>query len=105
MVINGLVSLRAMDKVRFFRQDFINSLQLCTNATFCYVIANRWIGIRMDILCCIFMSAIAIFTVILKGHVDSSSLLMSLQVSSDVLFLFSISFRMYAELENSMTSS
>lgn len=30
---------------------------------------------------------------------------MSLQVSSDVIFLFSISFRTYAELENNMTSS
>ena len=30
---------------------------------------------------------------------------MSLQVASDVIFMFSISFRMYAEIENSMTSS
>lgn len=30
---------------------------------------------------------------------------MSLQISIDVIALFSISFRMYAEIENNMTSS
>ena len=67
MVVNGLVSLRVADKLQFFRQEFINGLELGTNATFCYVIANRWIGIRMDILCCIFNFAIAVFLILLKG--------------------------------------
>jgi len=67
MVVNGLVSLRVADKLQFFRQEFINGLELGTNATFCYVIANRWIGIRMDILCCIFNFAIAVFLIFLKG--------------------------------------
>ena len=105
MVINGLVSLRTAEKIKFFRQDFLNGLSLGTNATYCYVIANRWIGIIMDILCCIFNFMIALFLIMLKGKVDKTLLVMSLQVASDVIFLFSISFRMYAELENSMTSS
>ena len=67
MVVNGLVSLRVADKLQFFRQEFINGLELGTNATFCYVIANRWIGIRMDILCCIFNFSIAVFLILLKG--------------------------------------
>ena len=67
MVINGMVSLRASDKVRFFRQDFMNNLELGTNATFCYVIANRWIGIRLDILCTIFITFICGFLVTMKG--------------------------------------
>jgi ABC-type multidrug transport system fused ATPase/permease subunit len=105
MVIDGLVSLRTADKLGYFRQDFINNLKLGTNATFCYAVANRWIGIRLDLLCCTFIGFIAFFLVILKGKVDNSLLVMSLQVSTDVIFLFSISFRMYAEIENNMTSS
>lgn len=31
--------------------------------------------------------------------------MMSLQIAVDIILLFSISFRMYAEIENSMTSS
>ena len=100
-----MVSLRAADRVRFFRQEFINNLELGTNATFCYVIANRWIGIRLDILCVIFISLICVFLVTMKGEIEKSLLVMSLQVASDVIFLFSISFRMYAEIENAMTSA
>ena len=100
-----MVSLRAADRVRFFRQEFINNLELGTNATFCYVIANRWIGIRLDVLCVIFISLICMFLVTMKGEIEKSLLVMSLQVASDVIFLFSISFRMYAEIENAMTSA
>jgi len=105
MVINGLVSLRAAEKIQYFRQDFINNLKFSTNASFCYVIANRWIGIRLDVLCCIFVVFISFFLVLLKGKVEGSYLVMSLQVASDVIFLFSISFRMYAEIDNNMCSS
>jgi len=105
MVINGLVSLRAMNKIDYFRGDFLSNLNFSTNATYSYVIANRWIGIRLDLLCSLFMIAITCFVIMLKGSVDTAYLLMSLQVSSDVIFLFSISFRTFAELENNMTSS
>ena len=105
LVINGMVSLRAADRFRFFRQEFVNSLELGTNATFCYVIANRWIGIRADLICVVFITLVCFFLVYLKGEIESSLLVMSLQVASDVIFLFSISFRMYAEVENAMTSA
>ena len=105
MVINGLVSLRAADKIKYFRQDFISNLKFSTNASFCYVIAGRWIGIRLDVLCCVFVVFIYFFLVLLKGSVDGTLLVMSLQVASDVIFLFSLSFRMFAEIDNNMSSS
>ena len=105
MVVNGIVSLRAADKLGYFRQDFTNNLELGCNATFSYVIANRWIAIRLDILCALFIAIICISVVMLKDSVESSLLIMTLQVGSDIIFLFSISFRMYAEIENHMTSS
>ena len=105
MVINGIVSLRAANKLNYFRQDFTNNLELGSNATFSYVLANRWISIRLDILCALFIAIICISVVLLKGSVEASLLVMTLQITSDVIFLFSISFRMYAEIENHMTSS
>ena len=105
MAVNGLVSLRAFDKFRHFRRGFINELRYGSNATFSYVIANRWIGIRLDLICSAFIGFICFFLVLLKGSVDSTLLVMSLQISVDVISLFSVSFRMYAELENNMTSS
>lgn len=76
-----------------------------TNATYCYVIANRWIAFRLDILCCIFISFVCASLVAMKGTIESSWLVMSLQVATDIIFLFSISFRMYSEIENHMISS
>ena len=105
MVVNGIVSLRAADKFAYFRQDFKNNLELGCNATFSYVISNRWIAIRLDIICALFISVICLSVVLLKGSVESSLLIMTLQIGGDIIFLFSIAFRMYAEIENSMTSS
>ena len=90
---------------RIFRQGFMNDLNYWTNSTFTYVIANRWIGIRLDIICCIFISFICFSLVLLKDSLNAALLVMSLQISVDVISLFSFSFRMKAELENDMTSS
>ena len=97
-LIKGIFTLRASNKTEFFRQEFMNNLQIGTNTTFCYVIANRWISIRLDILCCIFLSFVCFFVVLMKGEYEASWLVMSLQVATDAIFLFSISFRMYAEI-------
>ena len=97
-VLNGIITLRAGNKKDFLRQEFLNNLAIGTNATFCYVIANRWISIRLDILCCIFICLVCFFVILMKGEYEASWLIMSLQVSTDMIFLFSISFRMYAEI-------
>lgn len=78
LIINGMVSLRAADKIRYFRQDFVNQLQLGTNATFCYVVANRWIGIRLDVICVVFITLICFFLVYMKGTIETKFLVMSL---------------------------
>ena len=100
-----MVTLRASEKTNFFRQHFINHLEKGTNTTYCYVIANRWIAFRLDILCCVFISFVSFFLVTMKGEIDSSWLVMSLSLACDIVFLFSISFRMFAEIDNYMASS
>ena len=105
MVVNGLVSLRSANRMQFFRKDFLLNVELASNATFCYVIVNRWIGLRLDIICGSFIVSVAIFAMTQRDKIDPELLAMSLQIVSDIIFLFSISFRMFAEIENFMTSS
>jgi ATP-binding cassette subfamily C (CFTR/MRP) protein 4 len=57
MIINGLVSLRAADKLKYFKQDFNSNLEKCANATFCYALVNRWLGLRLDMICVLFSVA------------------------------------------------
>jgi len=105
MVVNGLVSLRANKKVDFFRINFIYNLEKGANATFCYNVANRWLGVRLDLTCLLFSSAAVIFAISFKGQIESAQLSFTLQIITDVIVFFSFSLRLFAEFENFMTSS
>ena len=105
MMISGLVTLRAFDKVKFFKQDFDNTLEKCANATFCYTVANRWVGVNLDLICVVFTIATAAIAFAQRGHINTNMLVLSLQIITDVIASFSVSLRLYAELGNFMTSS
>lgn len=105
MIINGLVSLRAADKLKYFKQDFNSNLEKCANSTFCYVLVNRWLGLRLDMICVLFTIATTAIAFTQRGRVNSGLLVLSLQVITDAIAFFSISLRMYAEFDNFMTSS
>lgn len=106
MVINGLVTLRSYRKFDFFRINFVEAIEKSANSTFCYVASNRWIGLRLELLCNIFGITTAILCFALKNNFENKEVLtFSLQIILDIVFLFSISVRMYAECQNMMTSS
>ena len=67
MVMNGLVSLRAYKKLDFFYIGFDEANRKCANATFCYSIANRWLGLRLDAACLVFTSTVIILCLVEKG--------------------------------------
>jgi hypothetical protein len=48
----------------------MENLEKSANSTFCYIISNRWIGIRLDMICILFGISTSIFAVLLKGTVD-----------------------------------
>jgi len=70
MVVNGLVSLRAYKKLGYFKLDFNENQERSANATWCYYITNRWIGIRLDMVCLIFSSFTAASVVGFKGYME-----------------------------------
>ena len=70
MVMNGLVSLRAYKKLDFFYIGFDEANRKCANATFCYSIANRWLGLRLDAACLVFTSTVIILCLVEKGKMS-----------------------------------
>jgi len=104
MVIQGLVTLRAFDKIGYFKQDFNNTLEKCANATFVFNTTNRWVGLRLDMVCVVFSVATTAIAFAQKGHINSELLILSIQSMTDVISFFSVSLRMYAEFDNFMTS-
>jgi ATP-binding cassette, subfamily C (CFTR/MRP), member 4 len=105
MMITGLTSLRVAEKIPFFKQEFMNSLQRGANATFCNNGISCWMGIRLDLLCVLFTSSVTWFCLIYKGHVRTAILIVTLQFISDLIAWFSYSIRLYADLCNFMTCS
>ena len=59
---------------------------------------------RLDLTCAAFGIFTSAFAVFFKDSIDRNLLTMSLQIMSDVIFFFSISIRMLAEIQNMMTS-
>lgn len=105
MMIGGLVSCRVSEKIGFFKQDFMNSLYRGSNASFCNLAISRWMGLRLDLLCVTFTSSVTWFCLLMKGKTRPEILLVTLQFISDLIAWFSYSIRLYADLENVMTSS
>ena len=105
MIVNGLVSIRAYDKLDFFKQRFMNESELSANVTFTYIISNRWLGFRFDIgIVCLSLIA-SITCMAFKNTIDSELLTFSLQIITDVTIYFSISVRYLTEMQNFMTSA
>jgi len=67
MVVNGLGSIRAYDKLDFFKEQFMNEAELSANVTFTYNLTSRWLAFRLDIGILIMSIAASISCIILKG--------------------------------------
>jgi hypothetical protein len=72
--------------------------------TFSYISANRWLGVRLDLICWLFTITVTILAVFMRDKSTPALLALSLQIVTDLIATFSIALRMYAEFENYMTS-
>ena len=78
MIINGLISIRAYDKLGFFRKQFMNEAELSANVTFTYVVTNRWLGFRFDIGIVVLSLTASVLCIVFKGIIDNELLTFSL---------------------------
>lgn len=104
-LINGLVSVRALKKVEYMRDDLVDEVDLSANVTFMYVTLHRWLGVRLDSAALIFVLSVGIFSLLFKNQLDASDLAFSLQIVLDLVFFLSISLRFCGEFENYTTSA
>jgi ABC-type multidrug transport system fused ATPase/permease subunit len=103
-VINGLVSLRAYERIPYYKELFVDQLEKSCNLTFTNFIVLRWICMVLDWICIGFTFIVAGLSVYAKGKVDPEILAFSLQIITDVVVFFGYSLRTFAEVENYFTS-
>lgn len=57
---NGIVILRALNTIDYFRYYFKLHLERAANASFTYVLLNRWLSIRLDAIFIFFAITVSI---------------------------------------------
>lgn len=77
MIIQGLVTFRAFDRIDYFKQDFNNTLEKCANATFAFNVSNRWVGLRLDFVCSIFTVLTTGFAMAMRNTFSPELLILS----------------------------
>lgn len=102
--IHGLVSYRSFSNKSILRQNFIENVEKAANASFCFIISNRWLAFRLDFVGLFFTISVAVFSLIFKYQITTALLGYTLQITSNLLGFFSFTLRSYAELQNFMTS-
>lgn len=70
----GLTTFRAYGKDELMRKEFIENLEKSANATFCFVITNRWLALMIDLVTLFFIISVAAFSIAFKNKVDTSDL-------------------------------
>lgn len=75
------------------------------NVTFTQMTANRWLGLRFDLAILVVTFAATAMCMIFRNTTEADLLTFSLQNLTDVCVYFSVSIRMWAEVQFYMTSS
>jgi len=105
----GIVSIRAYDKIDFFQVNFAQNIEKGANMSFTFNVMTNWLAVRLDLVVLMIGSITAIAAVLSRGEEPDEekqqSLIFLLQSIPEMMAFFSITLRMWAELVNYMTSS
>jgi len=105
MQIIGLVTIRAYKRLEYFNIKYMIENERSANVTFTQMTANRWLGLRFDLAILVVTFAATAMCMIFRNTIEADLLTFSLQNLTDVCVYFSVSIRMWAEVQFYMTSS
>ena len=102
--VEGLSTLRAYGLKERITGAFHQQLDINGRVWFSLLIANRWLGLRLDVGVYIVITATVYLSCFLRDHVDVGLLGFALVYALSVTALFQWCIRQSAEVENHMTS-
>ncbi|XP_038063976.1 multidrug resistance-associated protein 4-like [Patiria miniata] len=100
----GLSTIRAYNKQAQFIKDFNRHQDQHSEAWFAYLAANRWFGLRLDMIMVIFTGGVTFISVPLKGALDAGLVAVILSNILSLGTIFQYVVRQSALVENQMTS-
>ncbi|XP_033642849.1 multidrug resistance-associated protein 4-like [Asterias rubens] len=100
----GLVTIRAYNKQKQFIEDFNRRQDQHSAAWFAFLAANRWFGLRLDLIMVVFTAGVTFVSVPLVNTTDPGLIALILSNALSLTTIFQFVVRQSALVENQMTS-
>ncbi|XP_051881887.1 multidrug resistance-associated protein 4 isoform X2 [Pristis pectinata] len=102
--LQGLWTIRATKTEQQFQAKFDEHQDLHSETWFLFLSTSRWLAVRLDVLCAVFVTAVAFSSIIIANQLDAGQVGLALSYSITLMGMFQWGVRQSAEVENLMTS-
>ncbi|XP_040281246.1 multidrug resistance-associated protein 4 [Bufo bufo] len=102
--LQGLWTIRAFKAEERFQQSFDEKQDLHSESWFLFLTTSRWLAVRLDAICALFVIAIAFGSLILSKTLDAGQVGLALSYAITIMGSFQWGVRQSAEVENLMIS-
>ncbi|XP_053311343.1 ATP-binding cassette sub-family C member 4 [Spea bombifrons] len=102
--LQGLWTIRAFKAEQRFQELFDAQQDLHSEAWFLFLTTSRWLAVRLDAICALFVIAIAFGSLILAKSLDAGQVGLALSYAITIMGTFQWGVRQSAEVENLMIS-
>ncbi|XP_061546477.1 multidrug resistance-associated protein 4 [Phycodurus eques] len=102
--LQGLWTIRAFRAEGRFQKAFDAHQDLHTAAWFLFLSTSRWLALRLDGMCSIFVTVTTFGCLLLRNQLDAGSVGLALSYAITLMGMFQWGVRQSAEMENMMTS-
>ncbi|XP_034032269.1 multidrug resistance-associated protein 4-like isoform X2 [Thalassophryne amazonica] len=102
--LQGMWTIRAFGEEERFQKMFDAHQDVHSAAWFLFLATSRWLALRLDGLCAIFVIVATFCCLLLRNQLNAGSVGLALSYSITLMGLFQWGVRQSAEMENMMTS-
>ncbi|XP_038673881.1 multidrug resistance-associated protein 4 [Scyliorhinus canicula] len=102
--LQGVWTIRATKTEPQFQAKFDEHQDLHSETWFLFLSTSRWLAVRLDALCAIFVSSVAFGSIIIANQLDAGQVGLALSYAITLMGMFQWGVRQSAEVENLMTS-
>ncbi|XP_052827296.1 ATP-binding cassette sub-family C member 4 isoform X1 [Octopus bimaculoides] len=102
--IEGLNTIRAFKSQQQFLTDFDDFQDIHTEAWFLFIATTRWLSVRLDLLCSLFIFAVIFASIPLSGRLDAGTVGLSVSYSFVLTGMFQWFIRQTVDVENNIVA-
>ncbi|XP_067890479.1 multidrug resistance-associated protein 4 isoform X2 [Heterodontus francisci] len=102
--LQGIWTIRATKTEQQFQAKFDEHQDLHSETWFLFLSTSRWLAVRLDALCAVFVSTVAFGSILIANQLNAGQVGLALSYAITLMGMFQWGVRQSAEVENLMTS-